>query len=108
MLPEPTRAEAPETAAVLAIVLGLVRELQPQRKSWQALGLDSSLDRDFGLDSLGRIELLARLERAFGVRLPEEVLGSAETPRDLLQALLAVHPAAAPAGRPEIVQPLGA
>jgi acyl-CoA synthetase (AMP-forming)/AMP-acid ligase II len=42
------------------------------------------------------------------VRLPEEVLGSAETPRDLLRALLAAHPAVSSAGRPEIVEPLGA
>jgi len=107
VLAEKTRTEAPEPAAVLEIARALARELQPQRRSERTLALDSSLERDFGLDSLGRVELLSRLERAFGVRLPEEVLGSAETPRDLLQALLAAHPAASPAG-PQIVEPLGA
>ena len=50
------------------------------------------LARDLGLDSLGRVELLGRMEKTFGVRLPESVLGTAETPRDLLQALLSAHP----------------
>src|SRR5262245_34785840 len=108
MIAEKTRAAAPEPAAVLEIAQGLARELQPQGRAWRSLTLDSSLERDLGLDSLGRVELLARLERAFGVRLPEEVLGSAETPRDLLRALLAAHPAAPPAARPESVEPRAA
>ncbi len=108
MLAEKTQAEAPDAAAVLDAVRVLARELQPQGKSWQGLTLDSSLERDVGLDSLGRIELLARLEKSFGVRLSEDVLGSAETPRDLLQAVLGAHPAAAPAARPEIAEPLAA
>ena len=46
--------------------------------------LDSRLEQDLGLDSLSRMELLLRIERAFGVALPEQTLVSAETPRDLL------------------------
>src|SRR5215216_2647784 len=79
MLPE--RAEPPEPPSprvVLEVAQALARELQPQRKSWSSLTLDSSLERDLGLDSLGRVELLARLERSFAVRLPEAALGSAE------------------------------
>jgi len=49
--------------------------------------LDSSLERDLGLDSLARVELLARLEARLHVTLPESVLAAAETPRDLLSAL---------------------
>src|SRR5262245_20543715 len=108
MLAEKTQAEAPDAVAVLEIVQALARELQPQGKSWRGFTLDSSLERDVGLDSLGRIELLARLEKAFGVRLAEDVLGSAETPGDLLQAVLGAHPAAAPAVRLEIAAPLAA
>ncbi len=85
----------------------LARELQPQRKSWSSLTLDSSLERDLGLDSLGRVELLARLEKAFGVHLTETVLSSAETPRDLLQALLEGRPVGE-GGTFEIVEPLEA
>ncbi len=96
MLPETTAAVAPEPPspeAVLEIAETLAREMQPGRRG-SSLSLDSSLERDLGLDSLGRVELLGRLERAFGVRLPEEVLASAETPRDLLKAVLSGHPAA--------------
>src|SRR5204862_478417 len=49
--------------------------------------LDSSLERDLGLDSLGRAELLLRVEAELGTALPARVLGEAETPRDLLRAL---------------------
>jgi 1-acyl-sn-glycerol-3-phosphate acyltransferase len=49
--------------------------------------LDSSLDRDLGLDSLARMELLSRLEKRFALRLPEQILATAETPRDLLRCL---------------------
>jgi 1-acyl-sn-glycerol-3-phosphate acyltransferase len=111
MLPEPARAETaepPSPKAVLDVAQALARELQPQRKSWSSLTLDSSLERDLGLDSLGRVELLARLERSFGVRLPEAALGSAETPRDLLQALLVGHPAAAEGAAFELLDPLEA
>src|SRR5580658_10402305 len=49
----------------------------------------SQLDRDLGLGSLERVELLARLETAFGVRLPDQVVAEANTPEDLAKALSA-------------------
>jgi acyl carrier protein len=49
--------------------------------------LDSALDRDLGLDSLARVELLLRVERAFGITVPESTLQNARTARDLLAAL---------------------
>ena len=36
----------------------------------------SHLERDLGLGSLERVELMARLETAFGVRLPDRWFGS--------------------------------
>jgi 1-acyl-sn-glycerol-3-phosphate acyltransferase len=48
----------------------------------------SQLDRDLGLGSLERVELLARLETAFGVRLADSVVAEANTPEDLAKALL--------------------
>ncbi len=48
----------------------------------------SQLDRDLGLGSLERVELLARLETVFGVRLADSVVAEANTPEDLAQALL--------------------
>jgi 1-acyl-sn-glycerol-3-phosphate acyltransferase len=111
MLPETTAAvdpEPPSPEAVLEIAEALARELQPGRRG-RSLSLDSSLERDVGLDSLGRVELLGRLEKAFGVHLPEEVLASAETPRELLQALLSSHPAASSrAAAFQIAEPLAA
>ncbi len=92
MTPAPSEPPAPD--ALLAILQKLAQELQPQRRA-RLPGLDDSLERDLGLDSLGRVELLARLEKAFGVRLPEDLIGSAETPRDLFQALAVAHPAGA-------------
>ncbi|MFH1602471.1 MAG: AMP-binding protein, partial [Pseudomonadota bacterium] len=52
-----------------------------------AVALDSSIERDLGLDSLARVELVLRVERAFDVTLPEYALYAAETPRDLLRLL---------------------
>ena len=46
------------------------------------------MDRQLGLDSLARIELLLRCEQQFGVSLPEQLISTMETPRDLLLAIL--------------------
>ncbi|BAL23820.1 AMP-dependent synthetase and ligase [Azoarcus sp. KH32C] len=75
---------------MLRIVRELVTELHPDRDD--VPGLDSHLERDLGLDSLARVELLARLERAAQAQLPADTLGTAETPRDLLVALHAARP----------------
>ena len=70
-----------------AIVLALVRELHPQRSRIMEVLPSSRIERDLGIDSLGRTELLLRLERNFRVRLPAETIGAAETVQDLLDAL---------------------
>jgi 1-acyl-sn-glycerol-3-phosphate acyltransferase len=95
-------ATSTETAArVQALVRDVMAELRP---SWadRPVTLDSQLDRDLGFDSLGRGELIARIEQAFAVALPDAVLAAAETPRDLADAVAAAavrapHPAAAAA-----------
>jgi 1-acyl-sn-glycerol-3-phosphate acyltransferase len=73
---------------LLGVVSEIARELQPRKGARLDVRIDSDLDRDLGLDSLGRAELLHRLDRAFGVRLPEDLLSDATTPRDLLVGLL--------------------
>ncbi len=73
------------TVRLLQIVEQLLRELRPKRH--RPVTLDSRLERDLGLDSLGRVELLARIEREFGIALPEQVFAEVETPRDLARAL---------------------
>ncbi|HET8921416.1 MAG TPA: AMP-binding protein [Candidatus Acidoferrum sp.] len=74
-------------------VLDVVRELLEELGSQGALPLlngSSQLDRDLGLGSLERVELLARLETAFKIRLPDRVTSEANTPEDLARAILAV------------------
>lgn len=78
---------------VLDIVSRLVTELGGGKARRPAL--DDSLDRDLGISSLERVELLLRLERAFSVRLPDSVMAEAATPRDLVTAILHAAPAAA-------------
>ena len=81
-----------DAGALLDTLKELAAELRPGRTP-PAASLDSRLEQDYGLDSLGRVELFLRLERRFGVSLPEAVMASAETPRDLLRALLAASSA---------------
>ena len=73
---------------VLAIVRSVADELRPQTGLAPRLGLDHSLERDFGLDSLARVELLARIGHDLGVALSEAALTEAETPRDLLRFII--------------------
>ena len=73
---------------VLEIVRALLEELGSQGAIPELRG-SSQLDRDLGLGSLERVELLARLETAFGVRLPDRVAAEADTPEDLASAILA-------------------
>jgi 1-acyl-sn-glycerol-3-phosphate acyltransferase len=89
---------SPEVAARFnRLVRDLVWELHPEMQRRVAVTLDSDLDRDLGLDSLGRAELVLRIDRAFKVRLPDQLLADASTPRDLLQALFAAAPHSAAA-----------
>jgi acyl carrier protein len=72
---------------VLAVVQAVAREARPSVEPHVAL--DSSLEKELGLDSLARVELVLRLEREFSTSLPEQALATSETPRDLLRFLLA-------------------
>jgi acyl carrier protein len=110
LAPEPEKATAtapaPSAADVLEVIGAVVRELQPRRKDLRVT-LDTSLERDLGLDSLGRVELVQRLEKTFGTKLPETALAQAETPRDLLKAM-AEGGSAGFAFRDEMLEPIGA
>ncbi|MGA7982531.1 MAG: AMP-binding protein [Chromatiaceae bacterium] len=76
----------PDNALVLLGVLSeLARESRVPMPA-DGLSLDTRLDADLGLDSLARSELLSRVEKTFGISLPEEALLVA-TPRDLLALL---------------------
>jgi 1-acyl-sn-glycerol-3-phosphate acyltransferase len=116
-----TRTRSSQEAAareqeLVALIGELVRELHAKGGGRMDVSLASRLDRDLGIDSLGRTELILRIERAFGVRLPPTTLSEAETVGDLLTALgqAAPHvrqmrdvtPVAAPA--PAVSAPSGA
>ncbi|MGH9326181.1 MAG: AMP-binding protein [Terriglobia bacterium] len=97
-----------DNASVEGQILEVVRELLLELGSARAaenLIMDSHLDRDLGMGSLERVELLVRLEARFKTRLPEEVAQEAETPSDWARA---IFDGAAPALRKSsygIVQP---
>lgn len=89
--PSPLAGVAPgcdrDVERLLGIVRRTVSELRPQAGAGLQANLYSVLDRDLGLDSLARAELWSRIEQEFGVRLPDSLFASAETPADLLRAL---------------------
>ena len=82
-------SEAIDPNRVLAVTAAVAREARPHVDTY--VTLDSSLERELGLDSLARVELVLRLEREFTLSLPEQALASSETPRDLLRFLLAAR-----------------
>jgi acyl-CoA synthetase (AMP-forming)/AMP-acid ligase II/acyl carrier protein len=86
-------AQGPSPATpsqLLAVVEAMLREL----RSGDAppVALDDDLERTLGIDSLARMELMLRLEKTFGVRMPEAMVQQAQTPRDLFRALAAAAP----------------
>ncbi|HVN01572.1 MAG TPA: AMP-binding protein [Caulobacteraceae bacterium] len=97
------------SAAVLAILTTLSEEMHPHQKG-RVLGLEGDLDRNFGLDSLGRVEAIHRLEAAFNVTLPDRLFAEAAAPADLVRAVAEANPTAAPrlASRSELRAPSGA
>jgi len=71
------RPSGPDDSDILESVLAIVRELARELGGARAEGAvspDASLDREVGLGSLERVELLARLEQAFGCSLDEQCL----------------------------------
>jgi 1-acyl-sn-glycerol-3-phosphate acyltransferase len=84
-----TQLDASEVRERVLVVIRNVLEELGSQGALPLLNGASQLDRDLGLGSLERVELLARLESAFGVRLPDRVVADANTPDDLAKALLA-------------------
>lgn len=82
---------------VIDIVSQLVSALHSSYGAARTVTLRSSLDHDLALDSLARTELLLRLNRTFKIQLPDTLLGEAQTPADLVAAIILAAP------RPEIV-----
>lgn len=86
----PTTPPAPDRPGleqrVVEVVTELVRELRGAQSS--PVSLRDSLERDLGISSLERVELLIRLERVFKIRLGDTAMTTAESPADLVTAIL--------------------
>lgn len=86
-----TSAAQTDSLATRARVLAVVRELLTELGSQGALPLlreDSHFDSDLGLGSLERVELMARIETEFGVRLPDRLAAEANSAAELASAVL--------------------
>ncbi|HEY6995233.1 MAG TPA: AMP-binding protein [Xanthobacteraceae bacterium] len=105
---KPAADQGTRESKLLAIVGELARELHPQHARIGEISLGSRLERNLGIDSLGRTELVLRLERAFGARLPISLVGEADTVGDLLRALDQAEQAGTVAGVVPIAPPLAA
>ena len=81
----------------LAIVRGLSRELHADLPGVDRLDANASIERDFWIDSLARVELALRIERTCHRLIPDRALAEADTVLDLVQAMLRA-PASAAAG----------
>src|ERR1700723_2493457 len=80
-------------AQALASVRQLLVELGGARgmEELVARGTKAHLERELGLGSLERVELMLRLGDACGVRLPDRVVAEADTVQDLVDAILRVE-----------------
>ncbi|MCW8934317.1 MAG: AMP-binding protein [Gammaproteobacteria bacterium] len=71
---------------LLQVINVLVAEVQPNRPA-NSIMLDTSFEKDLGLDSLTRVELISRVEKKFKLTLPDQVIAETQSARDLLRAI---------------------
>lgn len=71
------------------IVRAVAVELRPSLAGRLTVSAESRLDRDLGIDSLGRAELALRIEKELGAVLTGEALERIDTVADLAVAVLA-------------------
>ncbi len=82
----PTAADD-KAERLLQIISVLAGEIRPHGRRPPVARLNSALERELGFDSLSRVELLTRIEKAFSVRLSDQMFTLAETPADLLRLI---------------------
>jgi len=97
---------------ILSIVEGLVRDLHAAPVGVVVVRPASRLDRDLGIDSIGRTELMLRIERLLHLKLPASVLAETETVGDLLESIQRAgapatpdHAITAPSSLPSVTAP---
>lgn len=71
---------------LINITRAFFKELQAER-ALQAITLDASLERELGMDSLGKVELFDRIEKNFSIKLPEKAMIDADSLRDLVKVI---------------------
>ncbi len=73
---------------LISAIRDLGNELKISPSLLEQLDLDTSLDTGLGLDSLTRVEFIARIEKHFQVHLSESAFSNVTTPRELLREIL--------------------
>jgi acyl carrier protein len=107
-MPSATTTGEHDPAALAAAALAIVRQTYidlHQRDPPEPITLKTSLDRDLAFDSLARVELVLRIEKAFAVHMPDTVLETAETCGDLVALLSSAAPETVPAVLPRAAVP---
>ena len=72
---------------LLQLIYELVKEIHPHFKK-SSVALEDHFEKDLGLDSLSRVELISRVEVSFKTTFTQKLLYEAQTPKDLLAELL--------------------
>jgi len=89
-----TGTKLDQTASISKLALATVSQVLAELGAGRGLeqltarGAAAHLERELGLGSLERVELMLRLGDSCGVRLPDRVVAGAETVQDLIDALL--------------------
>lgn len=76
---------------LISIVQEFLTELKAERAR-RAISMHASLEKDLGIGSLEKAELFHRIEKAFAVQLPTQVMAEAKTLDDLATAILQAKP----------------
>jgi acyl-CoA synthetase (AMP-forming)/AMP-acid ligase II/acyl carrier protein len=111
--PDAVNDPASREDKIVGVVEEVVRDLHVAPVGAIVVTPTSRLDRDLGIDSIGRTELMLRVERLLHLKLPASVLTETETVGDLIEAieraaaLVAPLHAAAPAS-PRTLPPVNA
>jgi len=77
---------------VLTIVRDFLTESKAERAT-RAVAVDALLEQDLGIGSLEKAELFHRFEKAFAVRLPDQVMIEAKSINDIIIAISTAQPA---------------
>src|SRR5712692_142866 len=85
--PETIGSEAGLEQRLLHVLRDFLAELGGRGQLGYALRLETSLERDLGLGSLEKVELLSRLESEFHLSLSDAAVAGADTIADLIRAV---------------------